>query len=122
MQGDAPFDPRAAPVSPRHVRIILVNVARHELAVSGQRGGDADGAVAGENTDLEGAPRPEQLDQQPHELALLRRNLHSAPGSCAVSSRSSASTEWLPDRNSQKVIVQACIEAEGTCGHAHPVA
>ena len=57
-----------------------VSLESDQPAVRGQGQRHGERAVAGEATDLEHPAGTDQLDQQSHELTLLRRDLHAGAG------------------------------------------
>jgi hypothetical protein len=69
-------DTRALPEAARDVGPFLAHVAGHDAAVVGQRERHRERAVAGEDPDLDAAPRTRELRQQRHELALVGADLH----------------------------------------------
>ena len=77
---DARIKPRLLPVSLRDVCPLLAEIATDEPSIPGQRGGDGNGAVAGEGADLDGALCADGGDEQREEGALIRTDLHARGG------------------------------------------
>ena len=113
-QFDPPGEPRLRPVALRDPRIVRVDVERRDPAVRTHCLRDHEGAVAGEDTDLQRAPGPDQLHQQRHQRALLRRNLHQphlvARGFLAQAAHDRA----LAHAVGEKIIVQRLGERGGS--------
>ena len=63
---------RFLPITPGDGGILIAEVAGNQPPVIRQRAGHRQGAVAGKYSDLQTAAGAEQLDQQTHELSLLR--------------------------------------------------
>jgi hypothetical protein len=67
---------RLVPVGARDGGPLVAQVATQQLPPWRQCTGHADRAVTGEGADLDDPLGAQQFDQQGHELALLRRDLH----------------------------------------------
>ena len=82
----------------------LVDVAGDDLAVGRQSQGHGQRTIAGEDADLDGAARAQQLHQQRHELALLRRDLKARRGMARGLLAQAASTGGFAKGDREQVI------------------
>jgi hypothetical protein len=80
LQVDLAGDARGVPERPADAGVVVADVAGEEPAVLGQREGDRERAVAGEDADLDRPPRADDLDEQGEELRLLGADLHARRG------------------------------------------
>ena len=69
--------PGLLPVTSGHVGPFLVDIAGNQAPVAGQSFRHAQGAVAGEDADLDNLSGTEQFNQQIQQLPLLRLDLHA---------------------------------------------
>ena len=76
VQVDAVGDPRLGPEPPADGGPFLAHVAGGDPAARRQRQRHGERRVAGEGAHLKDCARPHEADQQRHQLALHRRDLH----------------------------------------------
>src|SRR5207253_556558 len=75
-QIDFVIDTGFLPIPACDGRELFIDIARDHAALRWQRERDGERTVAGEDTDLDRSFRADQLNQELHELSLLRRDLH----------------------------------------------
>ena len=102
--------PRPGPEGPGQGGVLLAQVAGQDPSVLGQRQGHREGAVAREDPDLQGAPGAEELDQQLHQLALLRGDLHVPHGVGRGGPAQGLLLRMLPQGDAQEVGAESVVE------------